>query len=78
MKISVTKLRTDLYRIVDQVIESGVPVEIERNGQVVKLVPSVKKSKLANLKTHPNVINGDPDDIIHVNWNEHWHEDENT
>lgn len=50
MTISLTQLRTDLYKIVDQVIETGIPVEIEQRGQ----------NKLTNLTPHPGTIIGDP------------------
>src|SRR5688572_10675401 len=29
----------DIYRILDQVLETGVPVEIERRGKLLKIVP---------------------------------------
>jgi hypothetical protein len=29
----------DIYRILDQVLETGVPVEIERHGKLLKIVP---------------------------------------
>lgn len=35
MPISLTKLRADLYKIVDQVIKTGIPIEIERDGKRV-------------------------------------------
>ena len=38
--ISVTALRQNLFKIIDQVLETGVPVEIDRNGKKVLLTPS--------------------------------------
>ena len=29
----------DIYRILDQVLETGVPAEIERRGKLLKIVP---------------------------------------
>ncbi|MCK4542739.1 MAG: hypothetical protein KAU17_10950 [Spirochaetales bacterium] len=43
MPISATKLRQDLYNILDQVIETGVPLEIARKGHIVKIVPENRK-----------------------------------
>jgi prevent-host-death family protein len=72
MTITLTKLRADLYNIVDQVIATGVPVEIEREGKKVKIIAVEKKSKLANLKAHPGTLIGDPDDFIHLDWSVEW------
>ena len=38
MAISLTALRQQLFTAVDQVIETGIPLEIERNGHRVKIV----------------------------------------
>ncbi len=75
MPISLTKLRADLYKIVDQVIKTGIPIEIERDGKRVKIVPIQKKSKLANLKAHPGTIIGHPDDFVHLDWSSEWKDD---
>lgn len=43
MKISPTALRKNLYQLLDQVLESGEPIIIERKGR--ELVISEKKRK---------------------------------
>jgi PHD/YefM family antitoxin component YafN of YafNO toxin-antitoxin module len=63
--ISLTALRSELFKIVDQVIQTGKPVVIERKGFRVKLVLERKKSKLKNLKPH-DCIAGDPDDLVAI------------
>ncbi|MEJ2282145.1 MAG: type II toxin-antitoxin system Phd/YefM family antitoxin [Desulfobacterales bacterium] len=73
--ISLTALRNNLFKIVDQVIETGNPVLLERKGQKLKIVLEEKKSKLDNLKSH-NCITGDPDDLVQVKVGE-WHETDN-
>jgi antitoxin (DNA-binding transcriptional repressor) of toxin-antitoxin stability system len=74
MAISVTKLRANLYQIVDRLIETGVPVEIERKGERVRLEAAKPKSKLRNLTGNPGTIVGDPEDIVHVDWSAEWSE----
>ena len=68
-RLSLTSLRSQLYKVVDKVIETGIPAEIERNGVKVKIVLEQKKSKLANLKTHDCIV-GNPDDLINLPANE--------
>ena len=69
--ISLTALRNNLFKIVDQVIQTGNPVLLERKGQKLKIILEEKKSKLDNLKPH-NCVTGDPDDLVQVKVGE-WH-----
>jgi prevent-host-death family protein len=72
MAMSATELRGNLYRILDRVLETGEPVEIERNGRVIRLVPDVRVFHFDQLVPHPEYILGDPDSIIHCDWSDEW------
>ena len=72
--LSLTKVRADLYKIVDRVLETGTPVEIERRGKRVRIVPVTPKSKLDNLIKHPGTLVGDPEDVVHMDWSNEWTE----
>jgi len=61
---------------VDQVLETGVPVEIERHGKKLLLIPATPVSTLANLKRR-QVIIGDPDDLVDLQVTT-WHEPDNV
>lgn len=74
MLITSTKLRTNLYKIIDKVIATGNPVEIEHHGHIVKIIAEVPKSKLANLTQHPGTIGGDPEELVHLDWYQEWSE----
>ena len=71
MILSATRLRQNLYSILDQVLETGIPVVIERKGCRLKIVPEKPISKLDRLEPH-DTINGDPEDIISLNWENYW------
>lgn len=45
MPITASALRANVHRSVDEVIETGKPVEVTRKRAVVKLVPEKKVSK---------------------------------
>ena len=66
-----SRLRENIYRVLDRVLETGVPVEIDRRGKVLKIVPPEGKSKLENLKKH-DVLTGNPEEIVHMDWSEEW------
>jgi hypothetical protein len=71
MRLTASRLRQDIYRILDQVLESGVPVEIERRGKILKIVPPEESSKLGSLRPR-DYLNVDPEDVVHIDWSETW------
>jgi len=73
MRVSASKLRENIYSILDEVLESGVPVEIKRKGKLLRIVPEKPKSKLSRLKKRDCIV-GDPEDLVHMDWLEHWSE----
>lgn len=52
MQVTVTKLRQDLFRIVDRAIE-GEQVEFTHRGVVLRIVPAAAPDKLARLARQP-------------------------
>ncbi len=74
MPVSLTYLRAHLYQIVDQVIKSGIPIEIERKGIKVKLTPVQPQKKLDRLIKHrePKAILNDPEELVHMDWSDCW------
>ena len=73
MPITASKLRENVYKILDEAIETGVPVEVVRKGVVLKIVLDQPPGKLARLKKR-SVFAGDPDDIIGMDWSSEWSE----
>ena len=73
MKVTASKLRENIYNILDQALETGVPVEVERKGRILKIVPEAKPSKLAKLKKRDYLV-GDPESIVHMDWLKEWSE----
>ena len=74
MKITASKLRENIYRVLDQVVETGGPVEIGRRGKRLKIVPADEpvRGKLDRLEPHPDAIVGDPEDLVHLDWSSEW------
>jgi prevent-host-death family protein len=74
MTITASKLRENVYKILDQVLETGAPIEIERRGRKLRIVPAedVPRRKLERLHPHPNAIVGDPEQLVHLDWSTEW------
>jgi Phd_YefM. len=73
MKVTASKLRENIYQILDEVIETGTPVEIARKGVILRIVPEKRPSKLARLRKRTG-FDGNPDEIIGIDWSREWTE----
>ena len=67
MRVTATKLRQNVYAILDEVLEKGIPVEVERKGKILRIVPEKKVSVFDRISPMPDLIIGDPRDL-----NVHW------
>jgi antitoxin (DNA-binding transcriptional repressor) of toxin-antitoxin stability system len=71
MAIKASALRENIYRLLDEVLETGVPIEIERRGKILRIVPEETRSKLDNLRPRPYLLS-DPEELVHLDWSEEW------
>jgi hypothetical protein len=71
MSLTASKLRQDVYRILDKIIETGIPVEIVRRGKTLRISPSERAGKLDNL-IQRKFLNCDPEEIVHLDWSGEW------
>jgi hypothetical protein len=75
MALSASKLRANVYRLLDDVLETGQPLEIERNGKILVIAPKEKESIWDRLPRREGAIIGDPDELIHIDWSSEWNPD---
>ncbi len=73
MPYSATRLRQNLYSILDSVLENGQPVEIERKGKILRIVPEERRSIWERLEPH-TIVTGDPEDLVSLDWSGSWSE----
>jgi hypothetical protein len=71
MILSASRLRENIYKILDQILETGIPVEIKRKDKILTIIPPKKSNKLQNIKKR-KILNCDPDEIIHMDWSKEW------
>lgn len=72
MRFTATSLRANLYWVLDLVAKTGVPVEIERAGKVLRIVPAGARNKLAGLKRRKRYLAVDPESLVHIDWSGEW------
>lgn len=69
------ELMASFDRVIDEVLRTGQPVEFEREGKRLQIVPLESASKLSRLISRPETIVGDPEDLVHVDWSKECHVD---
>ena len=73
MSLTASKLRENIYRVLDEVLATGQPVEIERNGRRLFIIADDRPSRLALLVNRSDVVVGDSADLVHLDWSSEWH-----
>jgi hypothetical protein len=64
-------LRRNIYKLLDQVIETGIPLEVERKGVKVKISSLASQDKLKGIKKR-NILKTDPENLVHLDWSGEW------
>lgn len=72
MTITASRLRANVYKVLDEVLETGTPVEIERRGQRLRIVPAEPRGRLERLVRRPRYLKVDPESIVHLDWSDQW------
>ena len=70
--MTASKLRQDIYRILDRVLETGEAVIVERNGRRIRITADEAPSRLDSLVRRPDVVVGDSEDFVHLDWSDEW------
>lgn len=72
MGTTASELRANIYKLLDEVITTGKPLEIERKGKILRIMPPEDTARLARLTRRDDFMVGDPEDFVHVDWSEEW------
>jgi hypothetical protein len=71
-RVTASGLRKDIYRLLDHVLETGTPLEIERKGKVLKIVLEEPVDRLQTLPRREGFILGDPEALADLDWSSEW------
>lgn len=71
--VTPSQLRQDVYHLLDGVLETGEPLEIVRKGRRLRLVlDEPGPDRLAAIQVNPDVIVGDPEQLVSMDWSDEW------
>lgn len=66
--ITATQFRKNVYTVLDEVLSTGISVDIEHHGKHLRIVALDKPLKLKNLNPIKKLIVGDPADLENIEW----------
>lgn len=72
MRVTATELRSNIFRLLDRVLETGEPLEIERNGRLLRVVPEAAGGWLDRLPRREGFLRDDPESYVHLDWSQEW------
>lgn len=70
--VTATELRQQIYRLLDEVLESGEPLEVVRKGRRLRIVADEPRDPLARITPIEGLIAGDPEDLVALDWSSEW------
>lgn len=73
MIYTATTLRKEIYSVLDSILETGIPIEIERKGKRLRIIPEERVGRLERLETH-KIIVGDSDELPDLHWDNVWND----
>lgn len=62
--VTASQLRQDVYRLLDDVLATGEPLEIRRNGRTLRVIPDQPISRIDLIRPNLDLIVGDPEDLV--------------
>ncbi len=66
--ITPTELRANIYKLLDEILRTGLPIEIKKGDRKLRIIPVEQNDKLNNLVSRPDVIKGDPEELVALSW----------
>ena len=75
MRMTATRFRQDLFKTLDRVALTGEPLEIERNGAVLRLQLVESAGNLLDLErfaSRRHLLHVPAEEIVSSDWSAHW------
>jgi antitoxin (DNA-binding transcriptional repressor) of toxin-antitoxin stability system len=66
--VTPTELRTNIYKLLDEVLQTGAALEVRKGNRRLRITPVEQPDKFQNLTPRPHVIQGDPEELVALSW----------
>ena len=66
--VTATQLRSNLYQLLDEVLSTGIPIDINKGKKKLRIVPVEAIDIFDKLIPHPKAVIGDANDLVDISW----------
>jgi hypothetical protein len=66
--MTATELRKDIYRVLDDVLETGVPQEVTRGARTLMIVPAGGRQLRLEDLPRREALSCSPDELVETSW----------
>lgn len=73
--ITATELRSNVYRILDQVLQSGIAQEIVRGDSKLLIIPAGERRRRLDDRPQRDGLNCTLDELVATSWEKEWNPD---
>ncbi len=73
--ITATELRTNVYRVLDRILESGVAQEVIRGGSKLLIIPAGEQRRRLKDRPKRDGLNCTLDELVATSWEKEWSPD---
>ncbi len=73
--VTATELRSNIYRILDEILESGVGREVSRKGQTLLIVPASSRRRRLDDLPRKKITTCDFEELVATSWEGAWEPD---
>ena len=70
-----TELRSNLYRVLDEVAETGVPQQVRRGDRMLLIVPAEPARRSLDKLPRRDALRCTVDELIETTWEDEWRPD---
>jgi hypothetical protein len=66
--VTTTELQKNLDPLLMEILNTGIPLEVNCQGKLLRIIPIESLNKLDKLVNRPDIIIGDPEELVQITW----------
>ena len=66
--VTVAELRGDIDNLLEEILVTGIPLDVKMGDRRLRTAPVEPVDKFSDMEFRPDVINGAPEDLVHIEW----------
>lgn len=73
--ITATQLRSNVYQVLDRVLETGLPQQVKRNGETLLIISAAERRLRLSELPKRDGLNCTVEELVATSWEQEWKPD---